>query len=224
MCKHVTCDKRCPEGAKPSAGSKETQLRTHLVSDDSSTYIAAAGRRAHTAACSDTSSADMSLKLGGNIFVTGTNRGIGLELVKQLAEKTPEDTRIYAGCRVPDGSNAQVGLTAPGVRPHPASLIKTTSVSVTEGAKPRCGSAGSTETRLVLRHLPVSAPDVTLVHSPQRPDRQGRGRLLMQHRAEDLGDPQGSSVVGSLMGRARLSHRWYRWSVCRPRLRPSCTF
>eukprot|EP00066_Takifugu_rubripes_P009587 XP_003976681.1 PREDICTED: uncharacterized oxidoreductase C663.09c-like [Takifugu rubripes] len=49
----------------------------------------------------------MSLTLGGNIFVSGSNRGIGLELVKQLAEKTPEDTCIYAGCRTPDGSNAQ---------------------------------------------------------------------------------------------------------------------
>lgn len=60
----------------------------------------------------------MSLTLGGNIFVTGSNRGIGLELVKQLAEKTPEDARIYAGCRVPDGSNAQVGI---GILPPLAS-------------------------------------------------------------------------------------------------------
>lgn len=51
----------------------------------------------------------MPFTLGGNIFVTGSNRGIGLELVKHLAEKTPEDARIYAGCRTPEGSNAQVG-------------------------------------------------------------------------------------------------------------------
>ncbi|KAM7396110.1 hypothetical protein PAMP_019179 [Pampus punctatissimus] len=49
----------------------------------------------------------MSLKLGGNILVTGTNRGIGLELVKQLAEKTGEDTHIYACCREPEGSSAK---------------------------------------------------------------------------------------------------------------------
>lgn len=52
----------------------------------------------------------MALTLGGNVFVTGSNRGIGLELVTQLAEKTPEDARIYAGCRAPEGSNAQVGV------------------------------------------------------------------------------------------------------------------
>lgn len=41
--------------------------------------------------------------------MTGTNRGIGLELVRQLAEKTPKDARIYASCRAPDASAAQVG-------------------------------------------------------------------------------------------------------------------
>ncbi|XP_062277034.1 C-signal-like [Scomber scombrus] len=49
----------------------------------------------------------MSLKLGGNILVTGSNRGIGLELVKQLAEKTGQDTHIYACCREPEGASAK---------------------------------------------------------------------------------------------------------------------
>ncbi|XP_044213077.1 C-factor [Thunnus albacares] len=49
----------------------------------------------------------MSLKLGGNILVTGTNRGIGLELVKQLGEKTGEDAHIYACCRDPEGARAK---------------------------------------------------------------------------------------------------------------------
>lgn len=52
--------------------------------------------------------------------MTGSNRGIGLELVKQLAEKTPKDTVIFAGCRAPDGSNAQVGIRfLPPLAPHP---------------------------------------------------------------------------------------------------------
>lgn len=58
--------------------------------------------------------------------MTGSNRGIGLELVKQLAEKTPEDTCIYAGCRAPDGSNAQVGIRVlPPLAsdPNPVSVI-----------------------------------------------------------------------------------------------------
>ncbi|KAF3689318.1 Estradiol 17-beta-dehydrogenase 2 [Channa argus] len=49
----------------------------------------------------------MSVKLEGNIFVTGSNRGIGLELVKQLAGMTGGDTHIYACCREPEGSRAQ---------------------------------------------------------------------------------------------------------------------
>uniref|UniRef100_A0A3B3YQ92 Uncharacterized protein n=1 Tax=Poecilia mexicana TaxID=48701 RepID=A0A3B3YQ92_9TELE len=50
----------------------------------------------------------MSVNLRGNILVTGTNRGIGLELVKQLAEKTGPETQIYASCRDPEGTRAEV--------------------------------------------------------------------------------------------------------------------
>lgn len=59
----------------------------------------------------DSWSANMSEKLKGNILVTGTNRGIGLELVKQLAEKTGEDSYIYACCREPEGTRAEVRHT-----------------------------------------------------------------------------------------------------------------
>lgn len=52
--------------------------------------------------------ANMSVNLKGNILVTGTNRGIGLELVKQLAEKTGPETQIYASCRDPEGTRAKV--------------------------------------------------------------------------------------------------------------------
>ncbi|XP_078114052.1 C-signal-like [Sander vitreus] len=49
----------------------------------------------------------MSMKLEGNILVTGTNRGIGLELVKQLADGTGGEAHIYACCRTPDGTRAE---------------------------------------------------------------------------------------------------------------------
>ncbi|XP_071761950.1 C-signal-like [Centroberyx gerrardi] len=48
----------------------------------------------------------MSVKLGGNILVTGTNRGIGLELVKHLVENAGEQDHIYACCREPEGAGA----------------------------------------------------------------------------------------------------------------------
>ncbi|XP_033490661.2 C-signal-like [Epinephelus lanceolatus] len=50
----------------------------------------------------------MSVKLEGNILVTGTNRGIGLVLVRQLAEMTGEQAHIYACCRTPEGPRAEV--------------------------------------------------------------------------------------------------------------------
>ncbi|XP_068459466.1 C-signal-like [Clinocottus analis] len=49
----------------------------------------------------------MSETLRGNVLVTGSNRGIGLELVQQLAEATAEETHIYAGCRAPEGAGAE---------------------------------------------------------------------------------------------------------------------
>lgn len=49
----------------------------------------------------------MSVKLGGNILVTGTSRGIGLELISQLAEKTGHNAHIYASCRNPEGTGAE---------------------------------------------------------------------------------------------------------------------
>ncbi|XP_061578575.1 C-signal [Cololabis saira] len=50
----------------------------------------------------------MALRLDGNILVTGANRGIGLELVKQLAEKTGKGAHVYAACRDPQGDRSQV--------------------------------------------------------------------------------------------------------------------
>ncbi|KAM4734525.1 C-signal-like [Anableps anableps] len=64
----------------------------------------------------------MSVKLGGNILVTGTSRGIGLELIKQLAEKTGPEAHIYASCRDPEG--AQVLRDQANQFPGKITLIK----------------------------------------------------------------------------------------------------
>uniref|UniRef100_A0A8D2IU44 C-factor-like n=1 Tax=Varanus komodoensis TaxID=61221 RepID=A0A8D2IU44_VARKO len=42
-----------------------------------------------------------------SILVTGSNRGIGWELVKQLVEKNNRPEWIFATCRYPDGPRAQ---------------------------------------------------------------------------------------------------------------------
>ncbi|XP_071345181.1 C-signal-like [Trachinotus anak] len=49
----------------------------------------------------------MSVTLEGNMLVTGSNRGIGLELVKQLAERTGAEAHVYACCRDPEGPGAK---------------------------------------------------------------------------------------------------------------------
>ncbi|XP_041652179.1 C-factor isoform X2 [Cheilinus undulatus] len=52
-------------------------------------------------------SVNMFETLQGNILVTGANRGIGLELVAQLAQQVGKDAHLFACCREPEGSRAQ---------------------------------------------------------------------------------------------------------------------
>ncbi|XP_028841707.1 uncharacterized protein LOC114793741 [Denticeps clupeoides] len=42
-----------------------------------------------------------------NILITGANRGLGLEMVKQLVAKSCSGCQIFAGCRDPDSAKSQ---------------------------------------------------------------------------------------------------------------------
>ena len=44
------------------------------------------------------------MAFGRSVFVTGANRGIGLELVTQLAKHQNRPQFIFAACRSPDGA------------------------------------------------------------------------------------------------------------------------
>ena len=48
------------------------------------------------------------MAFGKSVFVTGANRGIGLELVAQLVRHKDRPQLIFASCRSPD--NAEVSL------------------------------------------------------------------------------------------------------------------
>ncbi|XP_063076051.1 C-signal-like [Engraulis encrasicolus] len=71
-----------------------------------------------------------------NILVTGANRGLGLEFIKQLAEKPCPGRRIFAGCRDPSKAEGLEKLSKkhPGVI-HIIRLDVGDSASVLEAAK-----------------------------------------------------------------------------------------
>lgn len=64
----------------------------------------------------------MSGELFGNILVTGSSRGIGLELVSQLARQV--ETHLYACCREPEGSRAQALRDLAAQHPGKISIIR----------------------------------------------------------------------------------------------------
>ncbi|XP_023253195.1 uncharacterized protein LOC111647765 [Seriola lalandi dorsalis] len=66
----------------------------------------------------------MSVTLEGNMLVTGSNRGIGLELVKQLAERTGAEAHIYASCREPEGTRAEALRELSTQHPGKITIIK----------------------------------------------------------------------------------------------------
>ena len=55
----------------------------------------------------------MSLLTGANVFVTGCSRGLGLEMVKQLAVKNTG--KIFASCRAPEQASELGELAKHGV-------------------------------------------------------------------------------------------------------------
>jgi len=54
----------------------------------------------------------------GSLFITGANRGIGLEFVKQLTQLPQPPKHIFATCRNPDAAEVLCRMrTWDGIRP-----------------------------------------------------------------------------------------------------------
>ncbi|XP_070687461.1 C-signal-like [Pempheris klunzingeri] len=104
----------------------------------------------------------MSQKLEGNILVTGTNRGIGLELVKQLAGTTGEEAHIYACCREPDGPRAEAlrDLTSkhPG-RITPIQLDTSDEDSITTAVHAVSKQIGAGGLNLLINNAAINKPN-----------------------------------------------------------------
>ncbi|CAG5958589.1 unnamed protein product, partial [Menidia menidia] len=67
----------------------------------------------------------MSVNLEGNVLVTGANRGIGLELVRQLLDRrTGKGVHVYACCREPRGVRAEALMQLTTQHPGKITVIK----------------------------------------------------------------------------------------------------
>lgn len=52
-----------------------------------------------------------------SVLITGANRGLGLEMVKQMLEAPHPVRKLFACCRDPDGARAEVRVFASS-EPH----------------------------------------------------------------------------------------------------------
>ncbi|XP_070763946.1 C-signal-like [Enoplosus armatus] len=103
----------------------------------------------------------MSVRMEGNILVTGTNRGIGLELVKQLAEKTGEEAHIYACCREPEGSSAEALRDLATQYPGKVTIIKlemSDEGSISAAVRAVSGMIGAGGLNLLINNAAVNKP------------------------------------------------------------------
>ncbi|XP_008309772.1 uncharacterized protein LOC103379849 isoform X1 [Cynoglossus semilaevis] len=104
----------------------------------------------------------MSVELDGNILVTGTNRGIGLDLVKMLAERTGQRSHIYACCREPEGSRAEALKELVTQYPGKITLIKldvSNEDSVVSAVQVVSAHVGAAGLNLLINNAAVNMPE-----------------------------------------------------------------
>ncbi|XP_034033182.1 C-factor [Thalassophryne amazonica] len=100
----------------------------------------------------------MSVEFGGNIVVTGANRGIGLELVRQLVQ---DSDHVYACCREPEGPRAEALRALAACHPGKISLIRlnvTDEDSVYAAIHTVSEQVGTAGLNLLINNAAINAP------------------------------------------------------------------
>ncbi|XP_051995998.1 C-factor-like [Xyrauchen texanus] len=100
-----------------------------------------------------------------NVLITGANRGLGLEMVKQLLEVNCPKRKIFAGCRDPNGSKcAELKELA---KQHPSiitivNLDVNDPCSIKESAKTLGSLLGESGLNLLVNNAAVLSPGTIL--------------------------------------------------------------
>ncbi|XP_077476113.1 C-signal-like isoform X2 [Stigmatopora argus] len=82
---------------------------------------------------SSTPAASAENKMASNVLITGANRGIGLEMVRQMVEDKGRVKKLFACCRDPNGPNAEALQDL--AKEHPDIIIVTMDVNNLESIK-----------------------------------------------------------------------------------------
>ncbi|XP_062388905.1 uncharacterized protein LOC134077359 isoform X2 [Sardina pilchardus] len=120
-----------------------------------------------------------------NLLITGANRGLGLEMVKQLAEKPIPNRKIFACCRDPSAPKAQslqeLAKKHPGVI-HVIRLDVNDLSSIQESAKKVGSIVGKDGLNLLVNNAAMATYDNTETA-----------------KLKDLQDTFNTNVVGTMM-------------------------
>ncbi|KAG5273112.1 hypothetical protein AALO_G00147780 [Alosa alosa] len=103
----------------------------------------------------------MAAKITGSVLVTGSNRGIGLELVRQLCESTCPPSQIFAGCRDPNGPRVKALKELAQKHQHLVTIVEldtTNQASITEAAKVVGGQLKDRSLNLLINNAAVNIP------------------------------------------------------------------
>ncbi|XP_077067817.1 C-signal-like isoform X1 [Siphateles boraxobius] len=119
------------------------------------------------------------------ILITGANRGLGLEMVKQLSEDSCQKHHIFATCRDPDGQKSEELRELVKKHPSVITIIRLDAddpCSIKESAKKVCSLVGNSGLNLLVNNAAIVA----------------NGTILTS-RVEDMKNTFNTNVIGPLL-------------------------